>query len=94
MCVSKATLSVYCHADHKTGITIVISMTGSGLFYSRGGKMLQRGGHSIQDVNNDLDNAPGHPSHRDDFHSNVKIMFLPPNMTSFLQLMNGGGGHC
>jgi hypothetical protein len=29
-----------------------------------------------------VDNAPGLPSHLDDFQTNVKLVFLSPNMTS------------
>ena len=37
-----------------------------------------------------LDNAPGHPPHLDDFHSHVKVLYLPPNTTSFLQPIDQG----
>lgn len=37
-----------------------------------------------------LDNAPGHMAHLDDFHPNVKVVYLLPNTTSLLQLMNQG----
>lgn len=37
-----------------------------------------------------VDNAPGHPAHLDDFHPNVKVVFLPPNKTSILQPMAQG----
>jgi len=29
----------------------------------------------------EVDNAPGHPAHVHDFHSNVKVVFVPPNTT-------------
>jgi hypothetical protein len=32
-----------------------------------------------------VDNEPGHPAHLDDFHPNVKIVFLYPKNTSLLQ---------
>lgn len=35
-----------------------------------------------------LDNAPGHPPHLDDFHPDVKVVYLPPNTTSLLQPMD------
>ncbi|XP_029980169.1 tigger transposable element-derived protein 1-like [Sphaeramia orbicularis] len=37
-----------------------------------------------------LDNAPGHPPTLGDFHPNVKVVYLPPNMTSLLQPMDQG----
>ena len=37
-----------------------------------------------------LDNAPGHPPHLDDFHPDVKVVYLPPNTTSLIQLMDQG----
>uniref|UniRef100_A0A3Q3GU97 DDE-1 domain-containing protein n=1 Tax=Kryptolebias marmoratus TaxID=37003 RepID=A0A3Q3GU97_KRYMA len=37
-----------------------------------------------------LDNAPGHPPFLDDFHPNVKVVFMPPNTTSLLQPMDQG----
>jgi hypothetical protein len=37
-----------------------------------------------------VDNDPGHPTHLDDFHANVKPVFLPPNTTSVLQPMDQG----
>jgi hypothetical protein len=37
-----------------------------------------------------LDNAPGHPAHLDDFHPDVKVVFLPPDTTSLIQPMNQG----
>jgi hypothetical protein len=59
--------------------------------------------HSVLEVkkycaNNDLpfkalsilDNAPGHPPILRHHHPNIKIVFLPPNMTALLQPMNQG----
>ncbi|XP_045117649.1 tigger transposable element-derived protein 1-like [Portunus trituberculatus] len=37
-----------------------------------------------------LDNAPGHPPYLDDFHPNVKVVYLPPNTTSIIQPMDQG----
>jgi hypothetical protein len=37
-----------------------------------------------------LDNAPGHPAHLDDFHPDVKVVFLPPNTTLLIQPMDQG----
>ena len=37
-----------------------------------------------------LDNAPGHPASLDDFHPNVKVVYLPPNTTALLQPMDQG----
>jgi hypothetical protein len=37
-----------------------------------------------------LGNAPGHPVHLDDFHPDVKVVFLPPNTTSLIQPMDQG----
>ncbi|XP_006635468.2 tigger transposable element-derived protein 1-like [Lepisosteus oculatus] len=37
-----------------------------------------------------LDNAPDHPAHLDDFHPNIKVVYLPPNKTSLLQPMDQG----
>uniref|UniRef100_S4RL09 HTH CENPB-type domain-containing protein n=1 Tax=Petromyzon marinus TaxID=7757 RepID=S4RL09_PETMA len=37
-----------------------------------------------------IDNAPSHPAHLDDFHPNIKVVFLPPNATSVLQPMDQG----
>ncbi|KAG9486798.1 hypothetical protein GDO78_006932 [Eleutherodactylus coqui] len=37
-----------------------------------------------------LDHAPGHAPFLDDFHANVKVVFLPPNTTSLLQSMDQG----
>jgi hypothetical protein len=35
-----------------------------------------------------LDNAPGHPQCIDDLVPEIKVVFLPPNTTSLLQLMD------
>ena len=37
-----------------------------------------------------LDNALGHPIHLNEFHPNVKVVYLPPNTTSQLQPMDQG----
>ena len=37
-----------------------------------------------------LDNASGHPPYLDDFHPNVKVVYLPPNTTSIIQPMDQG----
>jgi len=37
-----------------------------------------------------LDNAPGHPANLNDFHPNVKVVYLPPNTTALLQPMDQG----
>uniref|UniRef100_A0A3Q1EIV1 HTH CENPB-type domain-containing protein n=1 Tax=Acanthochromis polyacanthus TaxID=80966 RepID=A0A3Q1EIV1_9TELE len=37
-----------------------------------------------------LDNGPGHPAHLDDFHPNVKVVYLPPDATLLLQPMDQG----
>nr|XP_023648729.1 tigger transposable element-derived protein 1-like isoform X2 [Paramormyrops kingsleyae] len=37
-----------------------------------------------------LDNAPGHPADLDDFHPNVKVVYLPPNIASLIQPMDQG----
>lgn len=37
-----------------------------------------------------LDNAPGHPTYLDDFHLDVPVVYLPPNITSLLQPMDQG----
>ncbi|XP_069823956.1 tigger transposable element-derived protein 1-like [Dendropsophus ebraccatus] len=37
-----------------------------------------------------LDNAPGHPADVDDFHPNVKVVYLPPNTTALIQPMDQG----
>ena len=37
-----------------------------------------------------LDNAPCHPSYLSDIDENVKIVFLPSNVTSILQPMDQG----
>lgn len=37
-----------------------------------------------------LDNALGHPNILDDMHPNVKVVFLPPNITSLIQPMDQG----
>ena len=37
-----------------------------------------------------LDNAHGHPPHLDDFHSDVKVLYLPLNTTLLLQPMDQG----
>ncbi|XP_036182980.1 tigger transposable element-derived protein 1-like [Myotis myotis] len=37
-----------------------------------------------------LGSAPGHPADLNDFHPNVKVVYLPPNTTSLLQPMDQG----
>uniref|UniRef100_A0A8C4RA68 HTH CENPB-type domain-containing protein n=1 Tax=Eptatretus burgeri TaxID=7764 RepID=A0A8C4RA68_EPTBU len=37
-----------------------------------------------------LDNAPGHPAFLDDFHPDIKVLYLPPNTTTLLQPMDQG----
>ena len=37
-----------------------------------------------------LDNAPGHPANLDDFHPNIKVVYLPPNTTALIQPMDQG----
>jgi hypothetical protein len=37
-----------------------------------------------------LDNAFGHPAHLDDFHPDVKVVFLPPNTTMLIQPIDQG----
>ena len=37
-----------------------------------------------------LDNAPGHPPILDHLHSDVKVVYLPPNTTSLIQPMDQG----
>lgn len=37
-----------------------------------------------------LDYAPEYPAHLDDFHPNVKVVYLPPNTTALLQPMDQG----
>lgn len=37
-----------------------------------------------------VDNAPGHPVYVDEISEEVKFMFLPPNTTSVIQLMDQG----
>jgi hypothetical protein len=37
-----------------------------------------------------IDNAPGHPINVEDDTNNIKVVFLPPNTTSILQLMAQG----
>ncbi|XP_038669700.1 tigger transposable element-derived protein 1-like [Scyliorhinus canicula] len=37
-----------------------------------------------------LDNCPGHPINLDDLSENVKVIFLPPNVTSLIQPMTQG----
>lgn len=31
-----------------------------------------------------LDNAPGHPPFLDDVHTNIKVVYMPPNTTSMI----------
>jgi hypothetical protein len=59
------------------------------LFYSRSGKILQRKRRPVQ-ILIIIDNTPGYPAHLDDFHANVKVVFLPPNTTLILQPMHQG----
>lgn len=38
-----------------------------------------------------MDNAGGHPSHLDDFHNDIKVIFMTPNtITSLTQPMDQG----
>ncbi|XP_015448017.1 zinc finger protein 28 homolog isoform X3 [Pteropus alecto] len=37
-----------------------------------------------------VDNAPGHPPFIGDLHPNIKVVFLPPNITSLIQPMDQG----
>jgi len=36
------------------------------------------------------DNVPGHPINAEDYASNIKVVSLPPNITSILQPMGQG----
>lgn len=37
-----------------------------------------------------IDNAPGHPASLQELHPNVKVTFMPPNITSLIQPMDQG----
>ncbi|XP_066471494.1 tigger transposable element-derived protein 1-like isoform X2 [Tiliqua scincoides] len=88
--ISKATLPVYYHANRKAWITEAIFEDWfANCFIPEVENYCQEKGIPFK-ILLTLDNAPGHPSHLDDFHPNVKVMFLPPNTASLLQPMDQG----
>ncbi|XP_051790420.1 tigger transposable element-derived protein 1 isoform X1 [Erpetoichthys calabaricus] len=88
--ISKATLPVYYRSNPKTWVTVdIFEDWFVNCFIPEVEKYCRENGIPFK-ILLILDNAPGHPAHLDDFHPNVKVLFLPPSTTSLVQPMEQG----
>uniref|UniRef100_K7FKY7 HTH CENPB-type domain-containing protein n=1 Tax=Pelodiscus sinensis TaxID=13735 RepID=K7FKY7_PELSI len=87
--ISKAILPVHYHTNKKAWMTLVLFEDWfMNCFIPEVSYFLEKGiPFQIFLI---LDNAPGHPQYLNDLHSNMKVVFLPPNTTSILQPMDQG----
>jgi hypothetical protein len=88
--ISKATLPVYYRSNRKAWITIPLFEDWFINCFIPEVEKYCRGNYIPFRILLVLDNAPGHPAHLDDFHPDVKVVFLPPNTTSLIQPMDRG----
>uniref|UniRef100_A0A8C9SKK2 HTH CENPB-type domain-containing protein n=1 Tax=Scleropages formosus TaxID=113540 RepID=A0A8C9SKK2_SCLFO len=82
--ISKATLPVYYRSNPKASVTVAIFEDWFfNCFIPEVEKYCREKGIPFK-ILLILDNAPGHPAHLDDFHPNVKVVFLPSNNNTLL----------
>uniref|UniRef100_K7GC45 HTH CENPB-type domain-containing protein n=1 Tax=Pelodiscus sinensis TaxID=13735 RepID=K7GC45_PELSI len=86
--ISKATLPVHYHINKKAWMTLALFEDWfMNCFIPEVKSYFLKKGIPFQ-ILLILDNAPGHPQYLNDLHSDLKVVFLPPNTTSILQPMD------
>uniref|UniRef100_K7FJD3 HTH CENPB-type domain-containing protein n=1 Tax=Pelodiscus sinensis TaxID=13735 RepID=K7FJD3_PELSI len=88
--ISKATLPVHYHANKKAWMTLALFEDWfMNCFIPAVMSYFPEKGIPFQ-ILLILDNTPGHPQYLNDLHSNMKVVFLPPNTITILQPMDQG----
>jgi hypothetical protein len=88
--LSKATLPVHFRSDPKAWMTIAHFEEWFMNYFIPEVEKFCRGNDIPFKILLIFSNAPGHSAYLDDFHANVKVVFLPPNTTSIHQPMDQG----